>query len=202
MILSFGLALPVALSAVQGRPSNGSTSHSSPESFSNFSQSAEYCSAQHLGSSSGITEVYEPYQSPFSPSSVEEVSSTIVGGKNFMDRADGMDRSRGFGLPSYPVVNQVLQRLTKELSLGDDDSSMYFEKLPPDYSQSEKPHDSGFLACESELSKPDERLSLPLERKCGEEAQWIIGNDGVQDDAENMLRNSGWSNSCSKDPIT
>ncbi|RWR74498.1 calmodulin-binding transcription activator 4-like protein [Cinnamomum micranthum f. kanehirae] len=174
----------------EGRPSNGSTSHSSPESFSNFSQSAEYCSAQHLGSSSGITEVYEPYQSPFSPSSVEEVSSTIVGGKNFMDRADGMDRSRGFGLPSYPVVNQVLQRLTKELSLGDDDSSMYFEKLPPDYSQSEKPHDSGFLACESELSKPDERLNLPLERKCGEEAQWIIGNDGVQDDAENMLRNS------------
>lgn len=185
MIFCFGLTIHVVNCVMQRKTYNGSTSDLLPDSFSIFSQSSGYCNVH--GSSSGISESHESYQSAFSPGSVEEVSSPFVGRNNNMDRVD-VDGPGEFGGSSYPEVNQALRRLTVQLSLDDDDGLMYLEKLPPDYSQIENPQDSELLVYGSEESKHDALIGLPL----GEHDQWSVGNNGVQANLkELLLQNSG-----------
>lgn len=175
MILSFSLTILLAIYVMQGGPYNGSTSNLLPDPFSTFSQSSGHCNAQ-LGSS-GVSELYESYQSSFSSGSVEEVSSKFVGGENNTDRVDAMDRSGEPGSSSFPEVNQALRKLTAQLSLGDDNDLVYLEKLPPDYSQNGTPQVSDLLVHESKVSKHDSLISLPS----WEHDQWSVGNNGVQD---------------------
>ncbi|XP_058103122.1 calmodulin-binding transcription activator 4 [Magnolia sinica] len=149
----------------EGRRNAGSSSNLLTDSNSNFSPSAGFYNSQNQGSS-GISELYEPYQSSFSPGSVEEVSSKLVVRNNEMNHLDAVDRSGAFGTESGPEVKQALRRITEQLSLGDDDvdsvclekqalkrltaqlslgdddaDSMYLEKLPSHYSQDEESHD-------------------------------------------------------------
>ncbi|XP_077229908.1 calmodulin-binding transcription activator 4-like isoform X2 [Tasmannia lanceolata] len=177
----------------EGRHNVGSISNLSMESPSRFNQSSRVYNAQNPGGYSGIG---EPYMSSFSPGYLEEVSSKLVVGSNGIHHLDPTDRSKDFGSSPGPEVNQALtlRSFEKQLSLDDDNNSMYFtEKLTPYCSQSEKSKDSGLLAYGRWGSKCDAPVVLLPELGYRKDDQSLDGDFGMQDYSKSVqfLQNSG-----------
>ncbi|XP_057509434.1 calmodulin-binding transcription activator 4-like isoform X1 [Actinidia eriantha] len=99
----------------EGRRSTGSISQLSAGSPLTFSQSASY-TAQHPGSATAISELYDPYQSPESV----EVSSDAVANSNGMDHLDRIERKGESNGSSGLEFSQALRRLEEQLSLNDE----------------------------------------------------------------------------------
>ncbi|XP_057485497.1 calmodulin-binding transcription activator 4-like isoform X1 [Actinidia eriantha] len=100
----------------EGKHSSGSISQLSPGSLLTFSQSPSSHTAQHPGSATAISELYDPYQSPGSV----EISSDAVANSNGMDHLDMIERKGESNGSSELEFSQALRRLEEQLSLNDE----------------------------------------------------------------------------------
>ncbi|XP_019701962.1 calmodulin-binding transcription activator 4 isoform X2 [Elaeis guineensis] len=146
----------------EGRYVSGSTSNLSTESCSTFNQSTSVNNAQIQGFTSGTNDLYEPYRSSCSPGSVEEVSSKFVIENLESDRMNMMYKSLNDGQSSRPEVSQALRKLAEQLSLDDDDNSIFFDDLPAFAGQNENLQDLDFGTRDS-LQESHEHLLRGLE---------------------------------------
>ncbi|XP_008807442.1 calmodulin-binding transcription activator 4-like [Phoenix dactylifera] len=146
----------------EGRYVSGSISNLSTESCSTFNQSTSVSNAQFRGFMSGTNGLYEPYRSSCSPGSVEEVSSKFVIENLESDRINKMDKSLSDGQSSRPEVSQALRKLAVQLSLDDDDNSIFFDDLPVYTDRNENLQDQDFGTRDS-LQESRENLLHGLE---------------------------------------
>lgn len=121
---------------MQGRYSAASSSHLSPGSSTIIQEHTLYTSIP--GSGSAVTESHEPYQSSFSPLSME-VSSVLAVQNNGVDHLDGDDEFTEVSRSSNAEVGQALRRLEEQLSLNDND----IEEIPPYHRQNGQSEDLG-----------------------------------------------------------
>ncbi|RZC59781.1 hypothetical protein C5167_007092 [Papaver somniferum] len=120
----------------EGRYSAASSSHLSPGSSTIIQEHTLYTSIP--GSGSAVTESHEPYQSSFSPLSME-VSSVLAVQNNGVDHLDGDDEFTEVSRSSNAEVGQALRRLEEQLSLNDND----IEEIPPYHRQNGQSEDLG-----------------------------------------------------------
>ncbi|KAI3901608.1 hypothetical protein MKW92_043551 [Papaver armeniacum] len=97
----------------EGRYSAASSSHLSPGSSTIIQEHTLYTSIP--GSGSAVTESHEPYQSSFSPLSME-VSSVLAVQNNGVDHLDGDDEFAEVSRSSNAEVGQALRRLEEQNS--------------------------------------------------------------------------------------
>ena len=113
--LGFNINIPRSIHELQGRHSPGSISKLSAGSPLTLSQSPSY-TAQHPGSATAISELYDLYQSPGSV----EVSSDAVANSNGMDHLERIERKGESNGSSGLEFSQALRRLEEQLSLNDE----------------------------------------------------------------------------------
>lgn len=101
-------------------------------SYSSFNHTSSIINAD-IGYTSGATVLYEPSQSPYSQGSTEEVSSKFVLENFDSNDCTKFDRLENSEKNSQPEVNQALRNLAAQLSLDDDDNSIYFQENLPEY---------------------------------------------------------------------
>ncbi|KAG1370132.1 calmodulin-binding transcription activator 4 [Cocos nucifera] len=130
--------------------------------YRDVAESTSVNNAQVQGFTSGTNGLYEPYRSSCSPGSVEEVSSKFVIENLESDRMNLMYKSLSDGQSSRPEVSQALQKLAEQLSLDDDDNSIFFDDLTAYSGQNENLQDLDFGTRDS-LQESHENLLHSLE---------------------------------------
>ncbi|XP_074576628.1 calmodulin-binding transcription activator 4-like [Curcuma longa] len=116
----------------EGRYVSGSTLNFSMQSYSSLNHTSSNINVDK-GYTSGTTVLYEPSQSPYSQGSTEEVSSKFVLENFDANNYTKFDRLENSDKNSQPEVNQALQNIAAQLSLDDDDNSIYFQENLPEF---------------------------------------------------------------------
>ncbi|XP_057496326.1 calmodulin-binding transcription activator 4-like isoform X2 [Actinidia eriantha] len=121
----------------EGRHSSGSISLLSTVPTSTFHQSPSSNAPQYPGSTSTISELSKPHQSP---GSVEDSSDAVIksNGMHHLNRCKSMGE---ISSSSLFEVSQALQRLEEQLSLNDDS----LEKNDPFWRGNDNSNDSDFI---------------------------------------------------------
>ncbi|OVA09563.1 IQ motif [Macleaya cordata] len=163
----------------EGRYSAGSTSHLSSGSSTLSPDPSLYTS--NPGSSSAVTELYEPYRSSFSPGSVE-VSSELMVQNNVVDHLGGNDGSGEFSMSNNTEVCQALRRLEEQLSLNDSATA----EISSYYRHNGQSNDLGVLYSETRSNR-DNLAASEYGSEFIDDHQYFSEGAGMLDDSESSL---------------
>lgn len=152
---------------VQGKPSPGSVAVS-PVSSSSFILSPTSYTSQNPGSTSVISDSYEPSQSLSSPGSVEVCSEIAI-------KANGIDSEGEFASCVGDEVNRALRKLEEQLSLNDDIIEEFDSLSSQDFEY------------KNEMSKQDQFGALLQSSEYALQGQYNSGNAGFLDDSNNLV---------------
>ncbi|KAJ4835921.1 hypothetical protein Tsubulata_026522 [Turnera subulata] len=152
----------------EGRTSAGSATHLSPVSHSTFSQSPSSYNTQNRGSTSAVSDYYDPYQPSSSPASVEVSSEMTVKGNG--------ESTADVASTANDEVNWYLRRLEEQLSLNEDS----IKEIDPVYCPDESANDVELLDYGRKIYKENQSSNDLHEQKYIVDATGYEAQPGMQ----------------------